>query len=136
MDYYLLYRINKLKDSVQSAKILSNIDFKYSYNFLRHREGNEWKTVFRSCYSHFENLAMPIGLANAPASFQAVINNIFWDLSGNRVLIYVDNIFIYSKTEKQHHKLIKKVFQYIFKYSLAAAIQKCNFYIDKIEYLV
>ena len=78
---------------------------------------------------------MPFRLANAPATFQAMMNFILQDLVDQGVVCYLDDILIYSKTKEEHTKLLKKVLQRLREYGLADAIDKCKFYKKEIEFL-
>jgi hypothetical protein len=78
---------------------------------------------------------MPFGMANAPASFQNMINAIFKDMINLGVVAYIDDILIYSQTKEEHEKLIKEVFSCLQKWDLAASIDKCEFHKSEIEFL-
>ena len=72
-------------------------------------EGDEWKTAFQTCYGSFEWLIMPFGLTNAPTAFQRFINNIFSDMLDVHVIIYLDNILVYSDDPAEHKKHVRKL---------------------------
>jgi hypothetical protein len=73
-----------------------------AYIYIRIKEGNEWKTAFKTLYRHFEYLVMPFGLTNAPATFQAVVNYAIQPFLNKFVVYYLDNIFIFLKTLEEH----------------------------------
>ena len=93
-----LPRIMDLLDSPCKAQFYSKIDLRHAYHLIKIHEGNEWKTAFRTRYGSFEWCVMPFGLTTAPAAFQHLMNNVFLDLLDICVLIYLDNILIYSDT--------------------------------------
>ena len=84
---YPLPLMNELCDRVRGAKMFTKLDLKAGYNQIRIKKGDEWKTVFRSQYGHYEFTAMPFGLANAHATFQNMMNEIFKDMIDHRVVI-------------------------------------------------
>ena len=93
---YTLPLINELRDRVRGAKIFTKLDLKSGYNLIRIKDGDEWKTAFRTLYGLFEYKVMPFGLANAPATIQNMMNEIFRDMIDLGVVIYLDDILIYS----------------------------------------
>src|ERR1700733_5870265 len=101
--------MGELKDRVAGATIFTKLDLKDGYHLLRIREGDEWKTAFRTRYGHFEYKVMPFGLVNAPATFLAMMNKILREFLDHGVVVYLDDILIYSKTEEEHIELVKKV---------------------------
>ena len=101
--------MGELKDRVAGATIFTKLDLKDGYHLLRIREGDEWKTAFRTRYGHFEYKVMPFGLVNAPATFQAMMNKILREFLDHGVVVYLDDILIYSKNEEEHIELVKKV---------------------------
>ena len=92
---YPLPLIAGLLDQLGEAKIYSKIDLRGAYNLVRIKEGDEWKTAFRTMYGHFEYNVMPFGLTNAPAIFQHLMNDIFQEYLDRFVVCYLDNILIY-----------------------------------------
>ena len=101
--------MNKLRDHVHGSKIFTKLDPKAGYNLTRIKEGDKWKTAFHSRYGRCEYLVIPFGLANAPATFQNMMNVIFKDIVDMGVVIYLNNILIYSENEQDHIALIKRV---------------------------
>ena len=94
---YLIPMMTKLKDRVKDTQIFTKIDLKDGFHLIRIRMGDEWKPVFRTCYVLYEYNVMPFGLVNAPTNFQTMINEILQELLDDWVVVYMDDILIYSK---------------------------------------
>ena len=94
--------ISDLLDSPRQAKIFTKIDLKHAYHLVHIAASDEWKTAFRTCYGSFKWLVMPFGLTNAPGGFQQFLNIIFADILDVFVVIYLDDILVYSQDEKEH----------------------------------
>jgi len=94
---YPLPLISGLLDWLHTGKIFTKIDLRGAYNLLMIRLGDEWKIAFRTCYGHFEYTVMPFGLTNAPVVFQHLMNNIFEEYMDEFVVVYLDDILIFSK---------------------------------------
>jgi len=101
--------LNDLLDAPRKARIYSKIDLKSAYHLVHIAKGDEWKTAFRTRYGLFKWLVMPFGLSNAPSAFQHFINDIFSDVLDIFVVIYLDNILIYSDNMDDHKKHVKEV---------------------------
>jgi len=127
-DCYPLPLISNLLDSPHKAQVYSKIDLCHVYHLVRIADGNEWKTVFRTRYGSFEWSVMPFSLTNAPVAFQRFMNNIFSDLLDVCVVIYLDDILIYSNNMSEHHWHVKKVLKYFCKASLYTKAEKCEFH--------
>ena len=95
-DQYPLPLISDLLDSPRKARIYTKIDLRHAYHLVCIAEGNEWKTTFRTHYGAFEWSVMPFRLTNAPAAFQRFMNDMFSDLLDVCVVVYLDDILIYS----------------------------------------
>ena len=108
-DCYPLPRISDLLNSPRRARIFTKIDLRHAYHLVRIREGDEWKTAFRTRYGSFEWSVMPFGLTNSPAAFQRMMNEIFSDLLDLSVLVYLDDILIYSDTLNEHRDHVQEV---------------------------
>jgi len=106
---YPLPLINELLDRLNGSVVFSKIDLRNAYHRIRIREGDEWKTAFRTHYRHYEYLVMPFGLTNAPASFQAYINRTLRGYVDVFCIVYLDDILIFSRSEKEHQKHLKLV---------------------------
>ena len=107
LNQYLQPLMNELRDRVCGAKIFTKLDLKSGYNIVRIKEGDEWKTVFCTRYGLFEYKVMPFELANAPATFQNMMNMIFRDMIDLGIVIYQDDILIYGENEQDHVVLVK-----------------------------
>ncbi|MBW0563681.1 hypothetical protein O181_103396, partial [Austropuccinia psidii MF-1] len=94
--------MNQLLTVFNGSSIFSKIDLRGAYNLLRIKDGDEHLTFFRTKYGSYEYLVMPFGLTNAPASFQNLVNDIFYDLLDVYVVVYLDDIMVFSKSEEEH----------------------------------
>jgi hypothetical protein len=108
-DRYPLPLISDLLDAPWKARTYTKIDLRHAYHLVRITEGEEWKTAFHTRYGSFEWLVMPFGLSNAPVAFHRFMNNIFGDLLDVCVIVYLDDILIYSDDMSQHKKHVKEV---------------------------
>jgi len=98
-------------------------------------EGHEWKTAFRTRYGSFEYLVMPFGLTNAPATFQNFMNDILRNLVDRFLVVYLDDILIYSENEEEHKKHVQEVLTRLRKHELHAKPEKCFFHVYEVEFL-
>ncbi|KAF8749141.1 hypothetical protein RHS01_10276 [Rhizoctonia solani] len=105
--------------TLRGAKVFTKLDLRWGYNNVRVKEGDKWKTAFRTKYGLYESLVMTFGLTNAPAAFQHFMNKLFKDLLDVCVIIYLDDILIYSKDDATHTK----------------HASKCTFHVTSVEYL-
>ncbi|QRW20576.1 Transposon Tf2-12 polyprotein [Rhizoctonia solani] len=124
-----------LIEKLQGAKIFSKFDIKAGYNLVQIKEGNEWKTAFKTKYRLFEYLVMPFGLTNAPAAFQDMMNEIFRDLLDVYVIIYLDDILVFSLNKKDHEAHVQEVLKRLQDNNLFCNIEKCHFHVKRIDYL-
>jgi hypothetical protein len=132
---YPLPLIHDLLTRFNSSKIFSKIDLRSAYNLVRVRQGDEWKTSFRSTFGQFEYLVMPFGLTNAPAVFQTLMNDIFRDIIDVFCIVYLDDILIYSQTLEDHINHVSTILQRLRENHLFAKAEKCQFHVDTIEFL-
>ncbi|KAF8756857.1 hypothetical protein RHS01_03817 [Rhizoctonia solani] len=112
-----------------------NLDLRWGYNNVRIKEGDEWKTAFRTKYGLFEYLVMPFGLTNAPAAFQHFMNDLFRDLIDVTVVIYLDDILIFSEDPKDHPGHVREVLSRLMKNQLFCKLLKCHFHVTTVDYL-
>ncbi|QRV88426.1 Retrotransposable element Tf2 protein [Ceratobasidium sp. AG-Ba] len=132
---YPLPRSNDLIEKLRGAQIFSKFDLKWGYNLVRIKEGDKWKTAFKTRYGLFEYLVMPFGLTNAPATFQHFMNDIFRDILDVYVIIYLDDILVFSKNEEDHEKHVREVLSRLQKHNLYCNLAKCFFSVKEIDYL-
>jgi len=132
---YPLPLISELIDRVKGAKYFTKLDLKSAYNLVRIKEGDEYKTAFRTRYGHFEYLVMPFGLKNAPATFQHFINDVLSDYLDKFVISYIDDILIYSNTLEEHHEHVKKVLKKLLENNLYVKLEKCEFDVTETAFL-
>jgi len=134
-DRYPLPLITDLLDSSGKARIYTKIDLQHAYHLVRIAEGDEWKTAFRTRYGSFEWQVMPFGLTNSPAAFQRFMNDIFADMLDVCVIVYLDDILIYSDNMELHQKHVREVLRRLRQNGLFAGVNKCTFHADTVEYL-
>ena len=135
MNWHPLPLIGNLLDQLQSTKVFTKIDLQAGYNNIRIAPGHKWKTAFRTRYGSFEYLVMPFGMTNSPATFQHFIKDIFCDMANIFVIVYLDNILVFSNNEEDHKDHICQVLQRLWEHNLHAKLGKCTFHTDTIKYL-
>jgi len=134
-DRYPLPLISDLLDSPRKARIYTKIDLWHAYHLVRITKEDEWKTAFRTCYGAFKWSVMLFGLTNALAAFQCFMNDSFSDLLDVCVVVYLDDILIYSDDITQHRKHVKEILKRLRKVGLYVKAEKCGFHSDSVEYL-
>ncbi|KAB5587857.1 Retrotransposable element Tf2 [Ceratobasidium theobromae] len=132
---YALPRQDELIEKLKHAKIFTKLDLRNGFNNVCIKEGDEWKTAFRTKYVHFEYTVMPFGLTNAPAVFQRLMNNIFRDLLDIYVIVYLVDILIFSNSKEEHLLHIKEVLCCLDANQLFCNPDKCFFLKDHIGYI-
>ena len=127
--------ISETLDRLRKAKIFTKLDLKNAYHRIRIKEGDEWKTAFRTRYGHFEYLVMPFGLSNAPATFQAYINRALAGLLDDFCVAYMDDMIIFSEEEKDHENHVITVIERLEQHGLYVKLSKCAFSVKEVEFL-
>ncbi|VDC04626.1 unnamed protein product [Peniophora sp. CBMAI 1063] len=134
-DSYPIPLTQELLDRLKSAKVFTTLDMRWGYYNVRVREGDEWKTSFRTRYGQFEFLVMQFGLCNAPAVFQRLVNSIFHDLVDVTVVLYLDDIIIFSEDPSKHEEHVREVLRRLREADLYLKPEKCRFNATEVEYL-
>ncbi|GKB81101.1 putative reverse transcriptase domain-containing protein, partial [Tanacetum coccineum] len=132
---YPLPRIDDLFDQLQGAKHFSKIDLRSGYHQLRVKEQDISKTAFRTRYGHYEFLVMPFGLTNAPAVFMDLMNRVFHEFLDKFVIVFIDDILVFSKSKEEHEEHLRTVLQILRQEKLYAKFSKCEFWLSKVAFL-
>ncbi|GJR86877.1 putative reverse transcriptase domain-containing protein [Tanacetum coccineum] len=132
---YPLPRIDDLFDQLQGSSVYSKIDLRSGYHQLRVREEDIPKTAFRTRYGHYEFRVMSFGLTNAPAVFMDLVNRVCKPYLDKFVIVFIDDILIYSKNKQEHEEHLKIILELLKKEELYAKFSKCEFWIPKVQFL-
>ncbi|GKE18467.1 putative reverse transcriptase domain-containing protein, partial [Tanacetum coccineum] len=132
---YPLPRINDLFDQLQGSSVYYKIDLRSGYHQFRFKEEDIPITAFRTRYGHFEFQVMPFGLTNAPAVFMDLMNRVCKPYLDKFVIVFIDDILIYSKDEEEHGKHLKIILELLKKEKLYAKFSKCDFWLDLVQFL-
>ena len=130
-----LPRIDDLFDQLRVARVYSKIDFRTSYHQLRVRETDIPKTALRTRYGHFEFTVMPFGLTNVPAAFIDLMHRVFQPYLDQFVVVFMDDILIYSQSEREHEDHLRIVLQLLRDHQLYAKFSKCKFWLTEVRFL-
>jgi len=125
---YPLPFINDIIDRVQRAQWFSKIDLKDAYYRIQIEAGDEWKTAFKTRYKHYEFLVISIGFTNVFTAFQTYINQTLRSLVDDFYIVYLDDILIFSKTEKEYIRHLQEICQCLKEHELYAKPSKYSFY--------
>jgi hypothetical protein len=132
---YPLPRIQDLFDQVQGAGVFSKIDLRSGYHQIKIKAEDVPKTTFVSRYGHHEYLVVPFGLTNAPAIFMNLMNKVFMPYLDKFVIVFIDDILIYSKDKAEHAEHLRITLQVLREHQLYAKFSKCEFWLDQVEFL-
>ncbi|GJZ89290.1 putative reverse transcriptase domain-containing protein [Tanacetum coccineum] len=132
---YPLPRIDDLFDQLQGSSVYSKIDLWSSYHQLRIREEDIPITAFRTRYGHYEFRVMPFGLTNAPAIFMDLMNRVCKPYLDKFVIVFNDDIMIYSKNKEEHGEHLKTILNLLRSEKLYAKFSKCDFWLDSVQFL-
>ena len=126
---YPLPRINDLFDHLSGATVFSKMDFRLGYHQIKIRKEDIPKTAFTTRYGLYEYTVMSFGLTNAPATFMRLMNSVFMDYLDKFVVVYIDDILVYSKTKEEHAEHLRLVLTKLREHRLYAKFSKCEFWL-------
>ena len=132
---YPLPRIDDLFDQLKRAKVFSKIDLHYRYHQLRIKLQDIPKSAFRIRYGHYEFLVMPLGLTNALAAFMDLMNRVFQKQLDRFVVVFIDDILVYSPSEVKHENHLRDVLQILRRAKLYSKLNKCEFWLQSVSFL-
>ncbi|GJT56263.1 putative reverse transcriptase domain-containing protein [Tanacetum coccineum] len=132
---YPLPRIDDLFDQLQGSSVYSKIDLRSGYHQLRVRDEDIPKTAFRTRYRHYEFQVMPFGLTNAPTVFIDLMNRVCKPYLDKFVIVFIDDILIYSRNEEEHANHLRIILELLRKEKLYAKFSKCDFWIRMVQFL-
>jgi hypothetical protein len=132
---YPLPRIDDLFNQLKDDRILSKIYLRSRYHQVRIKDKDINNTIFRTRYGHYEFILVPFGLSNAPNVFMCLMNGIFREYLEKKIIFFLNDILVYSKSEQEHENHLRTVLQVLREHQLYAKLRKCSFYQNKIHYL-
>ena len=133
---YPLPLISELVSQLRGARYFTKLDVRWGFNNVRIKPGDEWKAAFRTNRGLFEPLVMFFGMTNSPATFQTMMNDVFRTvIAEGIVVVYLDDILIFTKTEEEHERAVRRVLEILAEHKLFLGPEKCKFHRKQNEYL-
>ena len=132
---YPLPRIDELFDQLGGSQFYSKIDLRSGYHQLKIKEQDILKTAFRTRYGHFKFLVMLFGLMNAPVAFMDLMNRVFRPYLDRFMIVFIDDILVYSKTWEEHAQHLRIILQTLREHQLYAKKEKCDFWLTEVKFL-
>jgi len=135
LNKYPLPLMTELRERVAGATTFTKLYLKDGYHLIRIKNADERKTAFHTRYRHYKYKVMPFGLVNAPATFQAIMNTILREFLDHGIVVYLDDILIYSKTMEEREARVKQALATLERHDHAISLKKAVFLIDTVEFL-